>query len=101
MRRKLAIAAAAVVALGAVLAVARWYLPLAPHAQAAPAPAEVPSRAWIAAALAGFALWIGGCVLFARRALDAEDRLVPRAAAQAGALVLAGMVVWAVGLYYA
>ena len=101
MRRTIAIGAAfAAVATGAVIAVARWYLPLAPHAVGVPEPAG-PDRAWIAVALAGFALWLGGCVAFARRALDAEDRLVPRAAAQAGGMVLAGMVVWLVGLYYA
>lgn len=102
MRRKLAIGAGfAVVVVGAVVAVARWYLPLAPHAIGAPEAGEAPSRAWVAVALGGFCLWLGGCVAFARRGLDAEDRLVPRAATQAGGMVLAGMVVWLVGLYYA
>ena len=97
---------------------ARWYLPLAPHVGAArrrlagePAALaaaladtrtggdrDVPS---IAVALAGLALWLGGCVHFARRAIDADDRFVRGAAASSGALVLAGMVAWVVGLYNA
>lgn len=101
MRRKLAIGAAVVaVAVGAAIAAARWWLPLAPHALPRAA-AEAPSRTWVIVALVGFGLWLGGCVAFARRGLDAQDRLVPRAAAQAGGMVLAGMVVWLVGLYYA
>jgi hypothetical protein len=102
MRRKLAIGAGiAAAAIGAVVAVARWWLPLAPHALPRAAPVAEPSRTWVIVALCGFALWLGGCVAFARRGLDAQDRLVPRAAAQAGGMVLAGMVVWLVGLYYA
>jgi hypothetical protein len=100
MRRKLAIGAAiAAVAIGAVVSVARWWLPLAPHAVPRVDP-HAPARAWVIVALVGFALWIGGCIAFARRGLDAADRLVPRAAAQAGGMVLAGMVVWLVGLYH-
>lgn len=60
-----------------------------------------PSPTWVVIALTGFALWIGGCVHFARRALDADDRLVRRAAGASGALFLVGVVVWAVGLYNA
>ena len=101
MRRKLAIGAAVVaVAVGAGVAAARWWLPLAPHALPRAA-GEAPSRTWVIVALVGFGLWLGGCIAFARRGLDAQDRLVPRAAAQAGGMVLAGMVVWLVGLYYA
>ena len=62
---------------------------------------EVPPVSGILAALVGFGLWIGGCAYFAARALDGEDRLVRRAAAGAGGLVLVGVVVWAVGLYNA
>jgi hypothetical protein len=101
MRRKLAIGLAiAAVVVGAAIAAARWWLPLAPYALGASDGDAAPSRRWLAVALLGFALWLGGCVAFARRALDAEDRLVPRAAARAGGMVLAGMVVWVVGLYY-
>jgi hypothetical protein len=102
MRRKLAIGAAVVaVAAGAVVAAARWWLPLAPHALPRAGEVAAPARAWVIVALLGFGLWLGGCVAFARRGLDTQDRLVPRAAAQAGGMVLAGMVVWLVGLYYA
>jgi hypothetical protein len=52
-------------------------------------------------ALAGFGLWIGGCVHFARRGVDAQDRLVRRAAAAAGGMVVVGMLVWVLGLYNA
>lgn len=57
-----------------------------------------PSLAWVIVALIGFGAWIGGCIRFARRALDADDRLVRRIAAEAGALVLVGLIVWLVGL---
>jgi hypothetical protein len=98
---------------------ARWYLPFAPHVAAARerlADADPAAYArvladtqagggrdvpWIATALVGLALWLGGCVHFARRAVDAEDRFVHRAAAASGALVLVGMVAWVVGLYNA
>jgi len=102
---------------------ARWYLPFAPHVAAARARLAAArgtaaegalavvradtrigagrSLPWIATALCGFALWLGGCVHFARRALDDEDRFVQRAAAAAGVLVLVGVVVWVVGLYNA
>lgn len=60
-----------------------------------------PSTAWVVIALTGFALWIGGCVHFARRGLDADDRLVRRVAGASGALFLVGVVVWVVGLYNA
>ena len=53
--------------------------------------------AWLTA-LAGLALWLGGLVHFTRRALDADDRLVPRVAAGAGLVVLVGLVVWVIGL---
>jgi len=62
---------------------------------------DAPSLAWVIVALIGFGVWLGGCVRFARRALDAEDRLVRRVAIEAGALVLVGLVVWVVGLYQA
>lgn len=97
---------------------ARWHVPFAPHVRAARArlaaePAALAqvladTRAgggrdvpWIATALVGLALWLGGCVHFARRAVDAEDRFVHGAAAASGALVVVGMVAWVVGLYNA
>lgn len=57
-----------------------------------------PSLGWVVVALIGFAAWLGGCVRFALRALDPDDRLVRRVAAEAGALVLVGLLVWVVGL---
>jgi len=99
---------------------ARWYLPLAPHVAAArqrldaagadEALARVSAETrvgagrslpWIATALVGYALWLGGCVHFARHAIDGDDRFVRRAASASGALVLVGMIVWVVGLYNA
>lgn len=62
---------------------------------------ESPSVAWSLVALLGFALWIGGGVLFALRGVSAEDRLVRRPAISAGVLIMAGLVVWLLGLYNA
>jgi hypothetical protein len=95
------------------VAAARWLV--TPHADrqaradrriaaltgaAATAPQGV-SVPWLVVALAGFAVWLGGCVYFARHALDADEHLVRRAAASAGALVLAGMLTWIIGLHNA
>jgi hypothetical protein len=60
-----------------------------------------PSVTWVLVALAGFALWIGGCVHFARRGLDAQERLIQRVAAASGGMVAVGMLVWVLGLYNA
>lgn len=62
---------------------------------------DSPSVGWSVIALLGFAMWIGGGLLFALRGITAEDRLVPRTAAWAGAAVAAGLVVWMIGLYNA
>jgi hypothetical protein len=62
---------------------------------------EAPSVGWTLVALVGFALWVGGGVLFALRGVSPEDRLVPRAATSAGVLVLAGLVLWLLGLHNA
>ena len=62
---------------------------------------EAPSVGWTLVALLGFALWIGGGVLFALRGVSSEDRLVVRAATSAGLLVLSGLFVWLLGLYNA
>ncbi|HEU5055068.1 MAG TPA: hypothetical protein VFU21_01025 [Kofleriaceae bacterium] len=62
---------------------------------------ESPSVGWSLLAVLGFLLWIGGGVLFAMRGVSAEDRLERRPAITAGVLVMAGLVVWLVGLYYA
>ena len=52
-------------------------------------------------ALLGFATWLGGGVLFALRGVSAEDKLEARAAATAGLIVAAGLVVWMIGLHNA
>lgn len=62
---------------------------------------ESPSVAWSLLAGLGFLVWIGGGVLFALRGVSAEDRLVRRPAITAGVLIMAGLVVWLVGLYNA
>lgn len=59
---------------------------------------EAPSTPWTLVALGGLALLVGGCVQFARTGLDAEDRLVRRAAASAGGMALLGVLGWIVGL---
>lgn len=62
---------------------------------------ESPSVGWSLLAVLGFVVWIGGGVLFAMRGVSAEDRLVRRPAITAGVLVMAGLVLWLVGLYSA
>jgi hypothetical protein len=62
---------------------------------------ESPALGWTLLALAGFGLWIGGGFYFAFRGLDKEDRLVKRAAARAGIVIVVGLLVWMVSLYNA
>jgi hypothetical protein len=62
---------------------------------------EAPSVAWSLLAGLGFLVWIGGGVLFAMRGVSPEDRLVRRPAITAGVMVMAGLVLWLVGLYSA
>lgn len=62
---------------------------------------ESPSVGWSLLAVLGFLLWIGGGVLFAMRGVSAEDRLERRPAITAAVLIMAGLVVWLVGLYNA
>ena len=62
---------------------------------------ESPALGWTVLALLGLATWVGGGFLFAWRGVTAEDRLDRRAAALAGGLVAAGLLVWMLGLYRA
>jgi hypothetical protein len=88
-----------------------WSVPGAPHVaaarahlaahRAAPAPPSGPAALWTVVALIGLGLWLGGAAHFARRGLDASERLVSRDAGAAAALVTVGLVTWMVGLYSA
>lgn len=60
-----------------------------------------PSVFWSVIAILGFALWLGGGLLFALRGVTADDRLVLRNAAYAGIMVATGLFVWMLGLYLA
>lgn len=60
-----------------------------------------PSPFWSLVAILGFALWMGGGLLFAWRGVTAEDELVPRTAAYAGLMVAGGLLVWMLGLHLA
>jgi hypothetical protein len=62
---------------------------------------ESPSVGWTLLALLGLAMWLGGGFLFAWRGVTPDDRLVPAAAARAGALVAVGLFVWMLGLHQA
>jgi hypothetical protein len=62
---------------------------------------ESPRVGWAVLALLGFGAWVGGGFLFAWRGLGESDRLVPRVAARAGALIVVGLLVWALALYRA
>jgi hypothetical protein len=90
----------------------RWAVPGAPHVAAArahlaahhappPRAPSTPSGGWTLVALLGLGLWLGGAAHFARRGLDAGERLVSRDAGAAAALVTVGLVTWMVGLYSA
>jgi len=89
-----------------------WRVPLAPHVAEARArlgghaPQDAPRRpapstGWLAVAVIGLALWLGGAAQFARRGLGEGDRLVRRDAAASAALVAIGLVTWMLGLYNA
>ena len=52
-------------------------------------------------ALLGFAVWIGGAVMFATRAVNKRDELLGRPAATSAIVVAIGLVVWLVGLHNA
>lgn len=62
---------------------------------------HMPSTGWSIIALLGLALWIGGGFAFALRGVDAQDKLVPKAAAYSGMMVGIGLLVWLTGLYLA
>ncbi|MBL4635703.1 MAG: hypothetical protein JKY56_17715 [Kofleriaceae bacterium] len=62
---------------------------------------HMPSTGWSIIALLGLALWIGGGFAFALRAVDNNDRLVPKAAAYSGASIAIGLLIWLTGLYLA
>jgi len=62
---------------------------------------ESPSLPWTALALAGFAAWVGGGFWFARRGVTAEDKLQKKTAIRAGLLIVAGLLMWMIGLYRA
>ena len=60
-----------------------------------------PSPFWTLLLLAGFAAWVGGAFAFARRAIDAEDRLASGPARRWGVLVVCGFVAFTLGLAFA
>lgn len=62
---------------------------------------EAPSVGWTLLALLGFAVWLGGGVLFAMRGISPEDKLVARAATTSGILVAVGLFLWLLGLHNA
>ena len=62
---------------------------------------HAPSPFWSLLAILGFALWLGGGLLFALRGVTADDELVPRTAAHAGIMVAAGLLLWMLGLHLA
>jgi hypothetical protein len=62
---------------------------------------EAPSVPWVLVALAGFAMWIGGGLRFALRAITPDDTMVTRIALTSGILVGVGLFLWMLGLYNA
>ncbi|MCP4245444.1 MAG: hypothetical protein GY778_00190 [bacterium] len=62
---------------------------------------ESPSVFWSLVAILGFALWLGGGLLFALRGVTADDKMVQRTAAYAAIMVAVGLFVWMLGLHLA
>jgi hypothetical protein len=62
---------------------------------------DSPRVGWALVALLGFGAWVGGGFWFARRGVGEDGRLERRAAARAGLLIAAGILVWMLGLYQA
>lgn len=60
-----------------------------------------PSVFWSIVAIVGFLTWIGGAFWFAWGGLDSDDRLVKPVAVRTGILVLAGLLIWMLGLFKA
>jgi len=52
-------------------------------------------------ALLGFGLWVGGAFTFASRGIDEDDRLVRPLALRWGLVVLAGFLLFSLGLAFA
>ena len=59
---------------------------------------HAPSAAWAVLALLGFLGWVAGAVLFIFRAVTPDDRFDKRQALTWGLLILAGLLIWLVGL---
>lgn len=57
-----------------------------------------PHVGWTLVLLLGFFSWVTGAFMFTQRAIDPEDRLVPRQARLWGAVVLVGLCLFVVGL---
>ena len=60
-----------------------------------------PSVGWTLLALLGFVAWVGGAFLFIFRAITPEDQLISRQALIWGGVILAGLLVWLLGLWQA
>ena len=61
-------------------------------------PPERPRVAWTLLALFGWLAWTGGAFVFAVRALDEEDRVIPAAARLWGTVVVLGFGSFVIGL---
>lgn len=57
-----------------------------------------PNIGWTIVLLLGFAAWVGGAFAFVTRAVDDEDRLVPRLARRWGTVVVVGFGLFVLGM---
>jgi hypothetical protein len=57
-----------------------------------------PSVGWTLVLLLGFASWVAGAFAFTQRAIDADDRFVPREARRWGALIALGFGLFVLGM---
>lgn len=60
-----------------------------------------PSIPWTLVLLLGFGTWVGGAFAFASRAIDDEDRLIPKAALRWGLVIVAGFASFVLGMWLA
>jgi hypothetical protein len=57
-----------------------------------------PSVLWTLVLLLGFATWVGGAFAFTMRAIDADDRFIPREALRWSALIVVGFGLFVLGM---
>lgn len=86
---------AALVGVAAGAVIARTLTDDSLGAAISPMPANA---GWIGCAALGLFAWVGGAVLFSRRAITAKDTFCARPAGLAGVIIATGAVMWLAGI---